>query len=76
MRNNLKHSPLYNIPAAMLKTLIDSWTAKTPKTAKIIQYGLIGAGIASSIIPLFNVPTWAITSSFIITALGTQFLKK
>lgn len=75
MSGTLK-TKIYDIPASMIKTVIDRWTAKTPKTAKIIQYSLIGAGIASSVVPLFNVPAWAITVSYIVAAVGTQFLKE
>lgn len=75
MSGTLK-TKIYDIPASMIKTVIDRWTAKTPKTAKIVQYSLIGAGIVSSVVPLFNVPAWATTVSYIVVAVGTQFLKE
>ena len=72
----------YNVPASIIKNLIDRWTSKTPKTAKVVQYTMITVGIISTVATVvvpalpITMPFWAIPVASFVSAIGTQFIKE
>ncbi len=78
MSKTLKSNPLYSVSAKFIKMAIDSWTAETPKTAKVVQYTMVAVGTVASIIPLLPIvlPTWTISAYAFVVIVSAQFLRK
>jgi hypothetical protein len=78
MSKILKSNPLYIVPAKFIKMAIDNWTAETPKTAKVVQYTMLGVGATASIIPMIftGLPVWTLGALSFTVVLSLQFLKK
>ena len=73
---------LYELPASIIKDLIDGWTSKTPKTAKAVQYTMITIGLISTaatvVVPVLSItiPVWVVPVASFVSAIGTQFIKE
>ena len=60
--------------AALLQAMIARWTAKSPKTYRIITDVSVGIGIAATIVTLIPIsyPAWVLP----VTAFGIAFASK
>lgn len=81
MKEKIKNV-VYDVPASIIKDLIDRWTSKTPKTAKVVQYTMITIGvigtIATVVVPALpiTIPIWIVPVTSFVSAIGTQFIKE
>ena len=74
-KDKLKAAVGFDYMADILQKAVQRWTAKSPKTYRVITDVAIGAGIAATIVTMIpaTYPIWVLPTTAILIALGAKF---
>lgn len=71
-KNQIKTSFPSERVAKALQSLMERWSAKSPKAARIATDALFWTGAAAMVIPFLPVPGWAVGASLIVGSVFTK----